>query len=53
MEKIKLQCMTCENQCQLVAEVEDDEVMDVDGNRCLKGFAYAQRYVLESLNEKK
>lgn len=32
---------------QIEAEVEDGEVMDVDGNGCMKGFSYAQRFVTE------
>ncbi len=50
MEKVELQCITCPNGCHIVAEVEDDEVLDVDGNLCMKGFAYAQRYVNEHSN---
>ena len=38
MEQVKLTCQVCENHCALEAEVEDGEVMDVMGNRCLKGF---------------
>ncbi|MGN1267603.1 MAG: hypothetical protein ACI4UH_06660 [Dorea sp.] len=53
MEKIELQCTACPNGCHLAAEVEDDEVIDVDGNRCFKGYAYAQRQVLEMLDEKR
>ena len=45
MEQVKLTCQVCENHCALEAEVEDGEVMDVMGNRCLKGFSYAQRAV--------
>lgn len=47
MEQVKLTCGVCENHCTLEAEVEDGEVMDVMGNRCLKGFSYAQRAVTE------
>lgn len=43
MEVIKVNCSVCENQCAMEAEVVDGEVMDVTGNRCLKGFMYAQR----------
>lgn len=47
MEIIKLNCAVCENKCSIEAEVEDGEVMDVDGNGCMKGFSYAQRFVTE------
>ena len=49
MENIKLTCGVCDNHCELEAEVEDGEVMDVMGNRCLKGFSYAQQAVTEQL----
>ena len=51
MEQVKLTCQVCENHCALEAEVEDGEVMDVMGNRCLKGFSYAQRAVTELMEE--
>ncbi len=51
MEVIKVNCSVCENQCAMEAEVEDGEVIDVLGNRCLKGFMYAQRQVLNRLKE--
>ena len=46
-------CQVCENHCALEAEVEDGEVMDVMGNRCLKGFSYAQRAVTELMEEER
>lgn len=45
MEMIKMTCSICPNKCQIEAEVEDGEVMDVTGNGCMKGFASAQRFV--------
>lgn len=51
MENFRIKCGVCENQCELEAEVEEDEVLDVTGNRCLKGFSYAQRAVYEQLEE--
>lgn len=53
MEVVKIQCSVCENQCAMEAEVTDGEVMDVMGNRCLKGFMYAQREVLNRLEAQK
>lgn len=52
MEYVKLTCGVCENHCELEAEVEDGEVMDVTGNRCLKGFSYAQQAVTEQMRSK-
>ena len=43
METVKMRCMICPNGCQLEVEVEDGEVYDVTGNRCMRGMAYAQR----------
>lgn len=47
MEKIELTCGACPNACRLVAEYEDDEVLDVTGNNCMKGFIYAQQEVVK------
>lgn len=49
MEVIRVNCTVCENQCAMEAEVLDGEVMDVTGNRCLKGFMYAQREALNRM----
>lgn len=51
MEVIKVSCSVCENQCAMEAEVVDGEVMDVTGNRCLKGFMYAQQEAPNRLEE--
>lgn len=51
MKTVEVKCTICPNECLIKAQVEDDEVMDVDGNRCMRGFASAQRYVLEHLDE--
>ena len=53
MEQVKLTCQVCENHCAMEAEVKGGEVMDVMGNRCLKGFSYAQRAVTELLEEER
>ncbi len=49
----RLTCPACDNHCQLEAEVdtEEDEVVDVQGNRCMKGYIYAQRAALEMVDE--
>lgn len=39
----ELTCPVCDNHCRLEAELIDGEVMDVTGNRCMKGMIYAQR----------
>ncbi len=52
METINIKCGVCENQCELEVQAEDGEVLDVMGNRCLKGFSYAQRAVYEQTEEK-
>lgn len=52
MEIVKLRCAVCENHCELEVQVEEDEVLDVMGNRCLKGFSYAQRAVYEQMEGK-
>ena len=43
MKTSKLICQVCENHCELQVELEDGEVFDVSGNRCMKGFIYAQQ----------
>lgn len=43
MEKKRLHCKICKNQCEITVEIEDDEVISVDGNRCLKGLIFAER----------
>ena len=51
MEKKILSCKGCPNKCQLEIEIEDGEVLDVTGNRCMKGYAYAQEIVNSQENE--
>lgn len=41
----KIMCEVCDNHCELEAELEDGEVLDVSGNRCMKGFIFAQQEV--------
>ena len=47
METIKINCTVCPNACEIEVEHEDGELVDVYGNRCLKGMAYAQRKLNE------
>lgn len=46
MEKKTLHCKICKNQCEITVEIEDDEVISVDGNGCLKGLILAEREAL-------
>lgn len=46
METKKMTCIVCPNGCGLEVEVEDDEVIRVTGNLCLKGMIYAEKEVL-------
>lgn len=39
----KFKCGICDNHCEIEAEIEDGEVLDVSGNGCMKGFIYAQQ----------
>lgn len=43
---MKMTCIVCPNGCQLEVLVDEDEVADVSGNRCMRGYAYAQKEVL-------
>lgn len=43
MEKMKMTCTGCRNACILTVEADNGEVMDVDGNGCMRGYAIAQR----------
>ena len=48
MEKMKMTCIVCPNGCQLEVLVDEDDVADVSGNRCMRGYAYAQKEVLST-----
>lgn len=43
MEKIQMTCTGCRNACLLTVEAQGEEVLDVDGNGCMRGYAIAQR----------
>lgn len=45
MEMRKITCIICPNGCALQVKVEDEEVLDVSGNACMRGYAYAQNEV--------
>ncbi len=45
MEKKIITCTGCRNACILTVETEDGEVVDVDGNGCMRGYAIAQRFL--------
>lgn len=50
METITMTCQVCPNQCQLAVQLEDDEITEVTGNGCMKGYAYAAQ---EAINRKR
>lgn len=41
----KIWCEICDNHCEIEAEIEDGEVLDVSGNGCMKGFIFAQQEI--------
>lgn len=43
MEKTQMTCIICPNGCQMTVEAEDGEVVDVEGNRCMRGYIYARK----------
>ena len=47
MEKKKIACEVCRNQCELEVEMEDGEVVEVTGNGCMKGYIFSQYSVKE------
>ena len=49
METRKLTCEICKNKCHMTAEVAEGEVLDVSGNGCMRGYAYAMQKVEEEL----
>lgn len=50
MEKTKMTCTGCRNGCLMTVTVEDGEVVNVDGNGCMRGYARAQENVSFSEN---
>ncbi len=47
MERIKITCTACRNQCEIEVEYEEGEVIEVTGNGCMRGMARAQQTVNE------
>lgn len=45
MQNKKIRCEICDNHCELEAEIDDGEVLDVSGNGCMKGFIFAQQEI--------
>lgn len=45
MEKLKITCHACRNECEIEAEYEDGEVTEVIGNGCMRGIMRAQNEV--------
>lgn len=45
MEKRIIMCEVCRNNCRMEVETEDAEVIDVEGNGCMKGYVFAQNAV--------
>ncbi|WP_346663125.1 hypothetical protein [uncultured Merdimonas sp.] len=43
MEKIKMTCTGCRNGCLMTVTVEDGEVVNVDGNGCMRGMPARRR----------
>lgn len=39
--KRKIKCNVCPNHCDLTVEIDDEDEVLVDGNRCMKGMIYA------------
>ena len=42
MKKVKMSCTTCPNSCELLATIEDDQVVAVEGNLCKRGVDFAE-----------
>lgn len=53
MEKLNITCTACRNQCQIEVEYEEDEVIEVTGNGCMRGMARAQQRVNELYSDAK
>lgn len=53
MKTEKIRCGVCDNHCEMEAETEDGDVLDVTGNKCMKGFIYAQQEVFRMEEEQR
>lgn len=47
MKKLKLTCHACRNECEIEVTYEDGEVLETEGNGCIRGMIYAQNKVNE------
>ncbi len=45
MEKRQLTCIRCPRGCQITAEIENDEVLEITGNGCMRGEVYAKNEI--------
>lgn len=45
MEKRELTCIGCPLGCQITVEMEDGKVLNITGNTCPRGKAYAEKEV--------
>jgi len=46
MEKRELICISCPLGCMLTVDIENGEVVNVEGNTCPRGKAYAEKEVI-------
>ena len=47
MEKRNLTCIVCPMGCPLTAQVEDGQVINIEGNTCKRGEAYARAEIAD------
>lgn len=47
MERVKIKCTSCRNECTLEVQVENGKVLSVTGNGCRRGVAVAERKLSE------
>lgn len=43
---MEIQCEICSSNCILQVEIVEEEVVDVTGNGCMRGYTYAQQEVV-------
>lgn len=43
MKTVEIICNICANNCPMHVELDADGVVDVTGNNCMRGYAYAQQ----------
>lgn len=47
VEKRKLICVSCPVGCELEVSLEDDEIIEVEGNTCKLGIDYAEQEIFD------